>query len=383
MKRRHSFGPMLRRRALGAVGQLGRDRQLPAAALAHAGDALVPAGDDLALAERERERLAPRPTTRRTRRSCSTPARRTASVTLSPFFAAGPLPLTMSSICSSSGGSSSGTVTVGFLVTSVLSGVAVAFGVGVAAVSPRRRRRSRRGRARGRARGEACDASQPRQGSGLRVRSARVTAATLPPGPAPGPAQHARLGDAPDPVHGALPQPLRRPLHGRHGPARGQVDLPHAARRDPRDVHRARRRPAPRRGRARARVHGRLALGAAARRPRAPVPAQADAPGLPRRAHARARGRDGGGGRARGRRLAPARALRAARAHAGADARDHPARGLRPRGRAPARRAARDAEAAARPRRLPAHAAAAVPPPPRPARRRGRASSTCASAPTS
>ena len=31
--------------------------------------------------------------------------------------------------------------------------------------------------------------------------------------------------------------------------------------------------------------------------------------------------------------LAPARALPAARAHAGADARDHPARGLRPRGR--------------------------------------------------
>ena len=42
----------------------------------------------------------------------------------------------MSSICSSSGGSSSGTVTFGFLVTSVLSGVAVAFGVAVAAVSP-------------------------------------------------------------------------------------------------------------------------------------------------------------------------------------------------------------------------------------------------------
>ena len=44
----------------------------------------------------------------------------------------------MSSICSSSGGSSSGTVTFGFLVTSVLSGVAVAFGVarggGLAAV---------------------------------------------------------------------------------------------------------------------------------------------------------------------------------------------------------------------------------------------------------
>ena len=56
--------------------------------------------------------------------------------TLSPFLAARPLPLTMSSICSSSGGSSSGTVTFGFLVTSVLSGVAVAFGVAVAAVSP-------------------------------------------------------------------------------------------------------------------------------------------------------------------------------------------------------------------------------------------------------
>ena len=58
------------------------------------------------------------------------------TVTLSPFFAFGPLPLTMSSLWISSGGSSSGTVTTGFFDVSLLSGVAVAFGVGVAALSP-------------------------------------------------------------------------------------------------------------------------------------------------------------------------------------------------------------------------------------------------------
>src|ERR1700712_4058600 len=57
------------------------------------------------------------------------------TVTLSPFLAAGPLPLTMSTLWSVSGGSSSGTVTVGFFVTLVLSGVAVGFGVAVPAAS--------------------------------------------------------------------------------------------------------------------------------------------------------------------------------------------------------------------------------------------------------
>ena len=56
--------------------------------------------------------------------------------TVSPFFAFGPLPMTMSSIWIVSGGSSSGTVTTGFFDVSLLSGVAVAFGVGVAALSP-------------------------------------------------------------------------------------------------------------------------------------------------------------------------------------------------------------------------------------------------------
>src|SRR4051812_1280982 len=44
--------------ALRAVGQVRRDDQLAPAADLHALDALVPALDDLTLAERERERLA-------------------------------------------------------------------------------------------------------------------------------------------------------------------------------------------------------------------------------------------------------------------------------------------------------------------------------------
>ena len=133
----------------------------------------------------------------------------------------------------------------------------------------------------------------------------RMTAEALPPGP--GPIPFNLLGWTLRPV------PFMERCRARYGdrftvdlgPARGQVDLPHAARRDPRDVLRAGRRPAPRRGRARARVHRRLALGAAARRRRAPRPAQADAARVPWRAHARADGRDGGCRRARGRRLAP------------------------------------------------------------------------------
>ncbi len=57
-------------------------------------------------------------------------------VTVSPFFAVRPLPATMSRFCSSSGGSSSGTVTTGFFDVSSFAGVAVALGVAVAAVSP-------------------------------------------------------------------------------------------------------------------------------------------------------------------------------------------------------------------------------------------------------
>src|SRR4051812_1749118 len=45
-------------RAAGAVAQVRRDGQLAAAAHAHALDTLVPAGDDLAAAEREGEGLA-------------------------------------------------------------------------------------------------------------------------------------------------------------------------------------------------------------------------------------------------------------------------------------------------------------------------------------
>src|SRR5215212_3855706 len=48
-----------RRLALGAVGEVGRDDEQPAAALLHPGHALVPARDDLAGAQRERERLGP------------------------------------------------------------------------------------------------------------------------------------------------------------------------------------------------------------------------------------------------------------------------------------------------------------------------------------
>ena len=53
-----SFGADRRRRALLAVGEVGRDHELPAAADLHALDALVPARDDLAGAELEGERLA-------------------------------------------------------------------------------------------------------------------------------------------------------------------------------------------------------------------------------------------------------------------------------------------------------------------------------------
>src|SRR3954451_8846985 len=51
-------GPDARAGALRAVGEAGRDDQLAPAADLHALDALVPALDDLTLAERERERLA-------------------------------------------------------------------------------------------------------------------------------------------------------------------------------------------------------------------------------------------------------------------------------------------------------------------------------------
>src|SRR3954452_2318573 len=243
--------------------------------------------------------------------------------TVSPFFATGPLPTTMSRVCSVSGGSSSGTVTTGFFVRSVLDGVGVAFGVAVAfaAVSP-------------------SSPPQPASASASTTsrRSVRcVTAAAglrlapydrpyePPSGSGADSAQPARLDPAARAVHGAVPRALRRSLHGRQGPARGEVDLPNATRRDPRYVLRARRRPAPGRGLSRARAGSRLAVRAAARRRRAPRPAQADAARLPRRANARPHRRDGGGRRGGGRRLASWRAVHVARAHAGADARGDPA----------------------------------------------------------
>src|SRR5690242_1055315 len=48
-------------RAAVAVGELGRDREPAAAADLHARDALIPALDDVAAAEAERERAAPVP----------------------------------------------------------------------------------------------------------------------------------------------------------------------------------------------------------------------------------------------------------------------------------------------------------------------------------
>ena len=165
MKRRHSFGPIfggdpVRRRpsrpgssAAGARPCACPARPCPSPGMTLPSPSLNVNG-------------CPGPTTRRTRRSCSTSARRTAR-DLVALLRRRPVPLTMSSIWNSSGGSSSGTVTFGLFVTSVLSGAAVAFGVGVApsrtvAAAPA----SARARARGGAGAEACDASQPRQGSG-------------------------------------------------------------------------------------------------------------------------------------------------------------------------------------------------------------------------
>ena len=78
-------------------------------------------------------------------------------------------------------------------------------------------------------------------------------------------------------------------------------------------------------------------LGDPARRGRAPLAAQADAAGLPRREDGEALRSGRRGHRARGRELAARHADRAAFAPPGADARDHPARGLRPRPWAAAR----------------------------------------------
>ena len=51
-------GAHLLARAAVAVRQIGRDRELPLLADAHATQPVIPAFDDLALAERELERIA-------------------------------------------------------------------------------------------------------------------------------------------------------------------------------------------------------------------------------------------------------------------------------------------------------------------------------------
>ena len=57
MKTSVSLGPIAPPRATGAVGELGRNDERAPAALAHAGDAEVPALDDVPGAEREVEGL--------------------------------------------------------------------------------------------------------------------------------------------------------------------------------------------------------------------------------------------------------------------------------------------------------------------------------------
>ena len=89
------------------VGHRRRDRQLPPAADPHPGDALIPAGDHLALAEREPERLAavPRRVELVTGREGDADV---VHVTLLPFVASSPSPVTRSSMPRSKGMSPSG-----------------------------------------------------------------------------------------------------------------------------------------------------------------------------------------------------------------------------------------------------------------------------------
>ena len=101
-------GTDLRARALVAVGEVRRDDEQPAAALLHPRDALVPARDDLAGAERERERLRPAVPRRVELPPVDHELPTYWTSTTSPFFAALPLPSTMSTLSSWAGGSPDG-----------------------------------------------------------------------------------------------------------------------------------------------------------------------------------------------------------------------------------------------------------------------------------
>ena len=144
------------------------------------------------------------------------------------------------------------------------------------------------------------------------------------------------------------PLPFFERCRARYGPrftvrllATAAVRPPQRSGRDQAGVHRAARGPAPRRGRADPRAGRRPELGDPARRGPAPEQRKLMLPAFHgERMAAPDRPRDRGR-RARGRALAARRAGRAAPRAAGADARDHPARGLRPRSRPAPRRAAR------------------------------------------
>ena len=80
----------------GAVAEVRRDDEQPAAALAHAGDALIPAGDDHLRAELELERVAAVPRGVELLAVGERDADVLRRVTLSPCLATLPVPLTMS-----------------------------------------------------------------------------------------------------------------------------------------------------------------------------------------------------------------------------------------------------------------------------------------------
>ena len=149
----------------------------------------------------------------------------------------------------------------------------------------------------------------------------------------PGSCRVARIADRPlaaaaDRLHGGRPAPLRRRVQHpapRVQDADGDALGPGG---DPGALHRARPLPAAGADDRAAPDHGR-AVAAAARGARAPRAAQADAPAVPRRADARVRGHGARGRRRRPRALARGRAVRAAPADAGGDARGDPARGVR------------------------------------------------------
>ena len=126
---------------------------------------------------------------------------------------------------------------------------------------------------------------------GLRPRSSTLSIEmSLPPGPRRRRRPDVGVDRAPDPVPRALPQPLRRHVHGALPDRADRLHLRPGG--DQAGLHRRPGRASRRRGErdpARA-AHG-AQLGAAARRPRAHAPAQADAALLPRRADAALRRR--------------------------------------------------------------------------------------------